>query len=68
LNFDVQNLNFKKLFDLKVEIGIPNYYFGFSKLIFQFRKLLIESSNENFNFEYYYLNLKVNVSILKFVI
>jgi len=36
-------LKFKKLFDLKVEIWIPNYYFGFSKLIFQFRKLLIES-------------------------
>jgi hypothetical protein len=47
LNFEIQNLNFKKLFDLKVEIGIPNYYFGFSKLIFQFRKLLIESSNVN---------------------
>jgi hypothetical protein len=43
LNFEVLNLNLKKLFDLKVEIWIPNYYFGFSKLIFQFRKLLIES-------------------------
>jgi hypothetical protein len=43
LNSEVLNLNFKKLFDLKVEIWIPNYYFGLSKLIFQFRKLLIES-------------------------
>jgi hypothetical protein len=66
--FEVKNLNFKKSFDLKVEIGIPNYYFGFSELIFQFRKLLIKSSNANFNFEYYYLNLKINISILKFLI
>jgi len=36
------NFILKKLFDLKVEIWIPNYYFGYSKLIFQFRKLLIE--------------------------
>jgi len=43
LNSEVLNLNFKKLFDLKVETWIPNYYFGFSKLRFQFRKLLIES-------------------------
>jgi len=51
-----------------VEIGNSNYYFGVSKLIFQFRKLLIESSNANFNFEYYYLNLKINIPILKFFI
>jgi len=42
LNYEVKNLKFKKLFDLKFEIWIPNYYFGFSKLIFKFRKLLIE--------------------------
>jgi hypothetical protein len=41
----------KKLFDLKFEITIPDYYFGFSKLIFQFRKLLLESKNGYFNFE-----------------
>jgi hypothetical protein len=51
---------------LKVEISIPNYYFGFWKLIFQFRKLLIESENGHFNFEYYYLNFKTNISILNF--
>ncbi len=28
---------------LQIEILIPDYYFGFSKLIFQFKKLLIES-------------------------
>jgi len=33
LNSEV--LNFKKLFDLKVKIWIPNYYFGFSELILQ---------------------------------
>jgi len=36
---------------LKLEIAIPNYYFGFSELISQFRKLLIESKNGHFNFE-----------------
>jgi len=30
-NSEVLNLNFKKLFDLKIEISIPIYYFGFSK-------------------------------------
>ncbi len=28
LNSEVLNLNLKKLFDFKVEIGIRNYYFG----------------------------------------
>jgi hypothetical protein len=37
---------------LKLEIGIPNCYFGFSELILQFRKLLIESKNGDFNFEF----------------
>jgi hypothetical protein len=36
---------------LELEIASPNYYFGISELIFQFRKLLIESKNEHFNFE-----------------
>ncbi len=54
------NLNFKKLFDLKVEICTAKYY-GFSKF-------LIQSKNELFNFEYCYLNLKIDISILKFVI
>jgi len=68
LNSEALNINSKKLFDLKVEILIPDYYFGFSKLIFQLRRLLIESSNGHFNFEYYYLNLKIDISILKFLI
>ncbi len=36
---------------MKLEIAIPNYYFGFSELIFQFRRLLIESKNGHFIFE-----------------
>jgi len=43
LNYEVLNLNFKKLFDLKIENWIPNYYFGLLKFIFQFIKLLVES-------------------------
>jgi len=42
---------FKNVFDLKLEIAIPNYYFGFSELIFQFKFFWIDSKNENFNFE-----------------
>jgi len=42
------NLNLKKLFDSKVELWIANYYFAFSKLMFQFKRLLIESKNEHF--------------------
>jgi hypothetical protein len=66
MKFDISimiflNLNFKKWFDLKVEIWIANYYFGFSKI-------LIESKNELSYFEYCYLNLKFDFSILKFVI
>jgi len=41
----------KKLFDLKLEIAIPNYYFWFSELLFQFRKLFIEFKHGHFNFE-----------------
>jgi hypothetical protein len=47
---------------------IPNYYFGFSKLILQVWKLVIESKNGHFNFEYFYLNMKINISILQIVI
>jgi len=37
---------------LKLEIAIPSYYFGFSELIFQFRKLFNESKNGHCNFEF----------------
>jgi hypothetical protein len=36
---------------LELEIGISNYYFGFSELIFHFRILKIVSKNGHFNFE-----------------
>jgi len=36
---------------LKLEILIPNYYFEFSELIFQFRIFLIESKNGDFSFQ-----------------
>jgi hypothetical protein len=36
---------------LRLEIAIPNFYLGFSELIFQFRNLLIESKKGHFNFE-----------------
>jgi hypothetical protein len=68
MNFKFCNQNFEVLFDLEVEIAIPNYYFGFSKLIFKFRKLSIESKNGHFNFEHLYLSLKIDISILKFFI
>ncbi len=48
----------KTIFDLKLEIAIPNYYFGFSELILEFRKFLIESKNGHFNSETFYLNSK----------
>jgi len=51
LIFQFRGFKFKKLLDLKLEITIPNYYFAFSELIFEFRKLLIESKNGHFNFE-----------------
>jgi hypothetical protein len=40
--------------------------FGFSKLMFQ--KLLIESENGHFNFEYFYLSRQIDISILNFFI
>jgi hypothetical protein len=43
---------------LKAEIGIPNYYSGLSKLIFQDRKLLIECENGHFNSEICYSTSK----------
>jgi hypothetical protein len=60
---------------LKLEIAIPNYYFRFSELIFQFRKLLIESKNGHFNFEFenghlnseLFLESKINISIPKII-
>jgi hypothetical protein len=41
---------------LEIAIAIAIYYFGFSKLIFQFRKLLIKSKNGHFNSQISYLN------------
>jgi len=41
------------------EISIPNYHFGFSKLILLVWKLLNESQNGHFNVEYSYLNLDI---------
>jgi hypothetical protein len=49
------------------EISIPNYYFGSLELILPVWKL-IESKNGHFNFEYYYLNLKIYISILEIFI
>jgi hypothetical protein len=62
------NKKFKELYDFKVENWILNYYFGFSKLIFQLINLLIESKNGHINFEYCYLNMKIDISIMKFSI
>jgi hypothetical protein len=64
LNFLI--LIFRNYFTWKWKFWIPNYYFGLLKLIIQFRKLLIESKNGHFNFEYCYLNLKIDISILNF--
>jgi hypothetical protein len=50
------------------EISIPNYYFGSSKLILPIWKILIESKNGHFSFEYCYLNLKIDISILEIFI
>jgi len=62
-------LNFEFFYsNLKFDISIPNYYFGFSKLIILVWKLLIESKNGHFNFESCYLNLKIDISILEIVI
>ncbi len=57
-NSELFNWKFKILFDLKAEIGIPNYYSGLSKLIFQDRKLLIECENGHFNSEICYSTSK----------
>jgi hypothetical protein len=42
--------------------------FWILKLIFQVWNLLIESKNGHFNFEYCYLNLKIDISILEIVV
>jgi len=65
-----QNISFKFsiIIWFEPEIQIPNYYFGFSKLILQIWKLVIESKNVHFNFEYCYLNMKIDNSILKIFI
>ncbi len=61
-------LNFKIIIWFEPEILIPNYYFGFSELILSVWKLLIESKNGHFNFEYFYLTLKIDSSILEIFI
>jgi len=48
---------FKIIIWIEPWISIPNYYFGFSKLILKVWILLIESKNWHFNFEYCYLDL-----------
>jgi len=67
---------------LNLQISISNYTFGFSKVILQFWKLLIESKNRHFNslfdlkidilnFElllFELIDLKDYISILKTVI
>jgi hypothetical protein len=72
MNFYISTLKFsfkiKKIIWFEPEISIPNYYFGFSKLILPISKLLIESENGHFNFEYCYLNMKIDISILEIVI
>jgi hypothetical protein len=68
--FNSEKISFKFLTIIwfEPEISIPVYYFGFSKLILQVWKLLIESKNGQFNFEYFYLNLKISISILEIFI
>jgi hypothetical protein len=70
LYFNSENFAFKFYIIIwfQPEISIPNYYFGFSKLILRAWKLLIEFKNGHFNFEYFYLNLKLDISILEIVI
>jgi hypothetical protein len=58
-------LNSKILFDLKIDIWILNYNFRIQKLVFQFRKLLIDYKNGNIYFEYFYLNIKIYISTLE---
>ncbi len=53
-------LNFKIIIWFEPEIFMPNYYFGFLELILPVWKLLIESKNGHFNFEYFYLTLKID--------
>jgi len=67
-NSEFFSFKFKIIIWFEPELSIPNYYFGFSKLILQVWKLLIGSKNGHFNFEYCYLNLKIDISILKIVI
>jgi len=67
-NLKFFQFKFKIIIWFEPEISIPNYYFGFSEFIHQVWKLLIESQNGHFNFEYYILNMKIDNSILKFVI
>ncbi len=70
LYFNSENfeLNFLIIIWFEPEISIPNYFFGFSELVLLVWKLLIESKNGHFDFEYCYLNLKFDISILEFSI
>jgi len=62
------HLNFKIIIWFEPEILIQNYYFRLSELILPVWKLLIESKNGHFNFEYFYLTLKIDSSILEIFI
>jgi hypothetical protein len=70
LYFNSENFSFKFwiIIWFEPEISIPNYYFGFSKLILLVWKLSNETKNGHFNVEYCYLNLKSDISILEIVI
>ncbi len=52
----------KKYLNVKIDISILYYYFQIWKLVFQFRKLLIDYKNGHFNFEYFYVNMKIYIS------
>jgi hypothetical protein len=67
-NFEKNLVKFWIIIWFEPEILNPNYYFRFTKLIFLVWKLLIESKNGHFNFEYCYLNLKIEISILEMFI
>jgi hypothetical protein len=70
LYFDFENFSFKFSIVIWFEpkISILNYYFRFSKLVLLVWKLLSEFKNQHFNFEYCYLNLKIDISILEIFI
>jgi hypothetical protein len=72
LNFTFQFWNL--FFKFKKPIWRKNWYLN-SKLLLSIlensisiQKILIESRNQHFDFEYFYLNLKFDISVLNFLI